>query len=251
MITVEFETIDELIGSAAECQKIKELIDNDKVVIIKNVVSEAFVLRLRGYLAGVGLSSIPNYEPITPDAPNFHRINNGDARSHVSGVFQQFNFFPWNDDVFKLHEVFKKVLVLRNRINSRDDGFAVTDSNNSFVSRLCFQFYPSGAGYLEKHQDPVDVHQVALPSLVMSEFGRDYKEGGVFVEVGGKKHFFERNLCLGDLTLFKANLTHGVELIDHNYSENGFLTFQGRWMGLFPVNKFAHVTTIEDSIAVS
>ena len=251
MISISSESMDQLVASNEKCRSIKELIQNDTIVVIKNVVSEELILNLRGYLGNIGLNSMPNYQPITPDAPNFHRLNNGDLRAHVNGVFQQFNFFPWNDDVFKLHDIFEKVLVLRNRINNRDDHFAINDGNDSFVSRLCFQFYPSGSGHLEKHRDPVDIHQMALPSLVMSKFGKDYTGGGVFVEVNGEKHFFEHELCIGDLTLIKANLVHGVDMVDPHYDGNGFLTYQGRWMGLFPVNKFSHVSSIDDSIALS
>ena len=74
-------------------------------------------------------------------------------------------------------------------------------------------------GYLNKHSDPVNGHQLALPLMVLSSKGRDFQEGGVYLEYDGKKYFYEDECDVGDVIITNAQLPHGVELIDPNFKK--------------------------------
>ena len=66
-----------------EILEMKEILNNQKVIVIKGVWDKNFIKSIKDHLASVGNSSIPNYHPILPDSKNFHRINKTDERSFV------------------------------------------------------------------------------------------------------------------------------------------------------------------------
>jgi hypothetical protein len=200
-------------------------------------------------LSNVGSCSLPNYKKILPNSDNFHRLNKSDHRAFVPGCFQQFNFFPWNQDYFDLFEASLGIFELKNILSDLEpNSFLFRDGilDKDFTARIAFQFYPSGYGYLNKHSDPVAGHQFALPNMVMSKKGRDYEVGGSFFERDGKRIYHEDYCEEGDVVFFDASLPHGVELIDPEV-QKPWLSYSGRWMGLFSVNKFAFSKAIEDS----
>jgi len=233
----------------SEISEMKKLLSNQKVVVIKNVWDKEFIDSIKNYLIKVGKNSIPNYDQILPYAKNFHRLNKTDERAYVKGCFHQFNFFPWNQDYFDLFKAAKSIFQLKNILSDIDKSrFLFLDGkiDENFTARIGFQFYPSGYGYLNKHSDPVSSHQFALPNMIMSKKGDDFQNGGAYFELDGQKVFHEEVCEVGDVVFFDARLPHGVELIDKD-KKTDWLKFEGRWMGLFSVNKYANSMAIEDS----
>ena len=235
--------------SEDEISEMKNILNNQKVVVIKNVWEKDFVENLKNSLVSIGRNSLPNYNPITPNAKNFHRINKSDERSYVGGCFHQFNFFPWNQDYFDLFDKAKSIFNLKNLLSDIDKDSYLnlnTDIDDNFTARIAFQFYPSGSGYLKKHSDPVAEHQFALPNMVMSKKGEDFISGGAFFELDGEQVFHEDQCDIGDVVFFDARLPHGVEMINVD-QKSQWLDFKGRWMGLFSVNKFQNSDIISNS----
>lgn len=225
-----------------------DYVNNGNLLVVTNYLSEVEVEKIKSYLSTVGRSSIPNYKKIEYGALNFHRINNDDERAYVKGVFQQFVFYPWNQDYFNFFQKFKDAYAFKNHLSKVDHDFGFKDYEKC-CARLAFQFYPGGIGYLAKHKDPVDFHQIVVPILVMSEFGKDYEEGGLYIEKDNKKIYID-NLCKpGDIVYFRADITHGVDVIDPSI-EDDWLSYNGRWMGLLAMNKFHDVGDIPDSVEV-
>tara|TARA_A100001388_G_scaffold252062_1_gene214303 strand:+ start:1914 stop:2711 length:798 start_codon:yes stop_codon:yes gene_type:complete len=232
-----------------EILEMKEILNNQKVIVIKGVWDKNYIKSIKDHLASVGNSSIPNYHPILPDSKNFHRINKTDERSFVKGCFHQFNFFPWNQDYFDLFQRSKSIFNLKNILSDVDKNSYLCINNykdENFTARIAFQFYPSGTGYLNKHSDPVAEHQFALPNMVMSKKGDDFISGGAYFELGKDRIYHEDFCDIGDVVFFDARLPHGVEIINNDINSN-WLDFNGRWMGLFSVNKFATSQAITDS----
>ncbi len=119
---------------------------------------------------------------------------------------------------------------------------------DEFTARLAFQFYPRGGGSLNKHADPVDVHQLTVPTMFLSAKGTDFKKGGAYVEKGdGQRVCLDDLMRPGDVAYFNACSPHGVELIDPG-APLDWNSFAGRWMLLFAVNKFNNVQTIGNSV---
>ena len=219
--------------------------------VLENCVSPSLIVKLKGYLSKIGASSLPNYEPIKVGAPNSHRINYWDKRAFVKGCFHQFNFYPWNQDIFNMFDKFLDVYRIRNRINGLSpDQYLKWEQDAKIVPRLSFQFYPKALGSLNTHIDPVDKHQICVPSLVMSEFGVDFTSGGLFLASSQNSRVaVEKSAKVGDVILFNAQIPHGVETIDETAEEN-WVSFKGRWMMLFAMNKINDNTKVSDSIEV-
>jgi hypothetical protein len=230
-------------------QQVRNNINNGAIYVVKNFINIEIIERIKTYLQGLGSYSLPNYQAIELGTGNFHRINKWDERAYVKGCFHQFVFYPWNQDVFGLFEISKEVFQVKNIISGNNkDKFLGMNGEEGCITRLAFQFYPKGTGGLNKHRDPVDHHQLTVPILTMSEKGKDFKSGGSYVEMSdGTKVYIDEISSPGDLVYFNANMVHGVDMIDPE-NEVDWLSFQGRWMLLFAINKLASNTTISNAI---
>ena len=230
----------------------REHIEAGGAYLLRGAVDPSFVWRLRTYLESVGSNSFPNYEPIELGAANSHRINFWDDRSHVKGCFHQFNFYPWNQDILNLFSHFRGIYRLRNLINGLSaDQFLDWQADAQIVPRLSVQFYPKAIGALNTHTDPVGFHQLCVPTLVMSEFGKDFHGGGFYLMSSvSNRVMIEKKASIGDLILINAQTPHGVATIDENLNED-WMSFEGRWTTLFAMNKIAESQQIDDSAEVT
>lgn len=221
-------------------------------IIIRNVVSATKIQRIKDYLRSIGRSSLPNWHPILPNCPNFHRINVWDQRSYVKACFHQFSFFPWNDDILSLFASFKDVFALRNLLSGAGPhDYLGPEPLDQCIARLSFQFYPRGGGAMNKHKDPIGPHQAVVPILIMSKFGEDFKKGGAYFDTAaGETVFVEQFANPGDLVLFDPQMPHGVAPIDPDV-EMDWPAFEGRWMSIFAVNKLATNTQVTDAVDIA
>ena len=208
------------------------------VGVVRQFINQSLAMEVRDYLTKIGQNSLPTYEPIKINRPNFHRLNHDDERAHVRGCFQQFVFYPWNLDIFGLFQIFENLFKLKNLITGNPaERFTGRHGEDGVVSRLAFQFYPSGRGFLNRHQDPHGEHQLTVPTVCFSEKSRDFQYGGAFIEdVDGSRHYLDDETSIGDVVFFDARLTHGVEIIDPHIVRP-WLDFVGRWTCLVATNK--------------
>jgi hypothetical protein len=246
---IETAPLDELVESDTARQLVLHHIDREDVCIVRGVASRDEVNRLIDYLQAVGLGSMPNWQPITPKCPNHHRVNQWDERSYVKACFHQFSFFPWNHDVFNLFNRFRNVFALRNLLaGAGPETYLGLEPHDECIARLSFQFYPRGVGSMNAHIDPAGPHQAVVPTLMMSELGVDFQEGGAFMEnSAGERIWIERHTSPGDVVLFSPRLVHGVARIDPG-AEVDWPSFQGRWMSIFAVNKLATNKQVAESV---
>ena len=243
------KSIYEIIDEKNLILKMKTDISNGDLYILKNVLNIELVNQLKSYLSNVARNSLPNYYKIENGAPNFHRINMSDSRSYVKGCFHQFVFYPWNQDYFDLFNKCKYIFYLKNLISGiKKNKYINKIPEDGCTGRIAVQFYPKGKGYLNLHKDPIDYHQITVPSLTMSKKGEDYNNGGSYVQnAKGEIINLDNMLDIGDLVFFNAGTPHGVEKIDEG-SYNSWLDFQGRWMMLFSINKLYDNESISDSV---
>jgi hypothetical protein len=239
----------DILSNPQLAQKIRQDIIDGDVYVARNVFDKKLVMQMRQYLTNIGTNSMPNYKPIDLGCPNFHRLNALDERAHVKGCFHQFVFFPWNQDVFNLFELAKETYQVKNVLSDNPkDKFIGRQGNDGCVSRIAFQFYPSGAGGLNKHQDPVDHHQLCVPILTMSKKGVDFLKGGSYAETKtGEKIYTDDISEPGDVVYFNALIPHGVETIDPDVPLD-WLSFKGRWMLLFAINKLSSNAAISEAV---
>ncbi len=243
----EFDDWIALLGDPDRVASMKADLEQGDVFIGRRFLSKDRVLRIREYLQGLALNSLPNYEPIVPNCPNFHRIDRWDPRAHVGACLHSFSFFPWNHDVLNLFRTFGDVYRLKNRLSGLEgESFLGLEPDRGCVARMSFQYYPKGGGGIHHHQDPYDYHQITVPALTMCKRGVEFHEGGAYVDAEDRRVHLDDLVDYGDVTYFNAKCFHGVEPIDPDAGED-WLSFEGRWMGLFAVNKVVGNEAIPDS----
>lgn len=248
---IKIKKIDDLLNNKKLIDQNKKNIKNGNLLIIRNVIDKKKIKSIKKYLIKIGSNSLPRYESLTNCTPNHHRIVRNDPRSFVKGCFHQFSFFLWNQDLFNLFELTKKCFWLKNLLaGKKRDDYLEIDSKSKIISRVAFQFYPKGEGYLNLHQDPIGFHQVTAPLLIMSEKSNkgDFKTGGSYVlDKNDNKIFIEDHTKIGDLVMYNASIPHGVELIDKRKKFANWEEFKGRWMMLIATNKISGTKTIANS----
>ena len=239
----------EALGDGKLIEEMREGLHQGVIYVARNVFPRDDLLRIREYLARIGQSSLPNYEPLTEGAPNFHRVY-GDSRSYVRGRFHQWSFFPWNMDVFDLFELVRPAYRLNNRVNGwPEDKYLGQEPQEGCVARLTFQAYPQGAGYIARHQDVAGPHKFTTVLLTLSDKGTDYRQGGAyFARSEDENEDFDADdvLRIGDLIYTHSEVVHGVAPIDPDARPN-WLDFQGKWTLVLAVNKLAGASHIADS----
>ena len=246
---IEIKDINNLSDEPKRIEEIRSLIISEEIVVLKRFIDPHWIEQIKEYLSNIGKYSIPNFEKLHGATPNFHRLNRNDPRAYVKGCFHQFSFFPWNQDVFNFFEYLRVGFQIKNLINGLPKNkFLDKSPEDGCTTRVTFQFYPSGSGYLNKHSDPVDRHQLAVPTLTMSKYGEDFSTGGAFVELpSGEIVNTDQITDVGDLILFNATTPHGVKIIDPN-EKTDWLSFRGRWIMLFATNKLSSETSISDAV---
>jgi hypothetical protein len=238
-----------LLADQARLQQVRDDIAAGDIYIARRQFDEAVLQDIRAYLESVGRGSLPNYAPIEGGAPNFHRMNRNDSRAYVQGCFHQFVFFPWNQDPFDLFNVCAPVFHMKNRLSGLSaEKFLGNQPEDGCTARLAFQVYPRGGGFLDRHADPVDHHQLTVPIMQMSRKGTDFHTGGLFVQLAdGRDLVIDDVAEPGDVVYFNAACPHGVEPIDPD-APLRWTTFAGRWMLLFAVNRLAGNSSIGNAV---
>lgn len=245
----EFSDHTRLADDVDRLAEMRKELQAGNVYIARNVVSREKLEPLRDYLSVIGRSSLPNYQAIEEGAPNSHRMNNWDPRSYVGGCFHQFSFFPWNQDPFHMFELFRPVYEVKNQLSALEPHrFLQTKPDAGCTARLSVQYYPRGGGGMKSHADPVDHHQLVVPSMALSKKGEDFNAGGVFVELNrGQRVLVDDVLDWGDVIYFNAQCPHGIETIDPDVPLD-WLAFRGRWAIVFAVNKLSDNEAISNSV---
>jgi hypothetical protein len=160
-------------------------------------------------------------------------------------------FFPWNQDPFDLFTLCAPVYHMKNRLSGIEAGkFLGVKPEDGCTARLAFQVYPRGGGFLQRHSDPVDYHQLTVPILQMTEKGTDFEAGGLFVQMQDGRDLVVDDIAQpGDVVYFNAACPHGVQAIDAD-APMRWTTFAGRWMLLFAVNRLTANTKIGNAVAI-
>ena len=240
-----------MLADPSRIAHIREDIAAGDVYIARRVFDPELVGDIRAWLEGIGRGSLPNYAPIEPGAPNFHRMNRNDPSAFVQGCFHQFVFFPWNQDPFDLFSLCAPVYHMKNLLSGIERGkFLGVKPEDGCTARLAFQVYPQGGGFLQRHADPVDYHQLTVPILQMTRKGTDFASGGLFVQMESGEDLIVDDIAdPGDVVYFNAACPHGVQPIDPDAVMH-WTRFAGRWMLLFAVNRLSVNTTIPNAVAL-
>ena len=229
-------TVADLLRHPRDLDSVRTGLANGVVYTFPSGVKLDFLRAFRSHLFSVLSSSFAGYQARQPAAPNHVRCHWSSDLQVVPANFISWSFFPWNEDPFRLFHVLTDLFALRNRLVGNEDQKYVTSPVDGLTARVAAQFYPQGIGFMEGHQDPLSAHQLAIPTVSLSEFGRDFHSGGVWMQdVDGAKLHLDPQLRFGDVTLFHSRIPHGVDVID---SDDDYIPLSplGRLMFITAVN---------------
>lgn len=235
----EYESISQI---KLDTKNAAKIISSQNCIIVKNVFKKGYCNKVIKYLERISKNSFPNYHPLTKNTPNHFRLNYEDTRASVKGYFMQFNIFLKNQDILETAVFFRDIFKLKDQLSyelsNKTIKFDSMRTSDDYISRVGYQFYQSGKGYLEGHRDFVGDNQRVVPSLVLSKKGKDFKSGGFYLRKdNGEFCYPEEYVEKGDIILFRPDLFHGVEIIDKELIDSNDEKFHGRWMAFITTTK--------------
>ena len=219
--------------SREDVEEIRSLIETHKVVILKNVFDREVIKKIRervfNYMNLTGQSN----PTVVPGVSNYFRRDENPEKSAVKRIKQFAASFYWNQDIAGETKLMKAMSRLRNEIAGLPVEYTLNGIEpDGYMTYSNVTQYPTGGGMLNKHQDPPN-KQFAVIISSMSEKGKDFFLGGVYVEIDGKKIDLDNVLQIGDIYMMNPQTIHGVDNIDPDINSLQWDSINGRWI-LFP-----------------
>ena len=231
--------LEALIQSDSMIEDLKEGLEGGVVFKIPHQIPLAAIKDFRDTLLTSLSYKDPGYSERKHGCANNYRVHWDDKMQAIKAKFLSWSFYPWNNDSLEWFAHFRNLFVLRNKLAGLEADTYINSKSQNFAARIAAQFYPAGVGYMEEHTDPYDVHQFAIPTLLLSTPGVDFTEQGLFLlDSTNERVYLDKFLSFGDLFLFHTRIPHGVGVID------GHIKFQrskrkGRLMMIAAVNALA------------
>lgn len=174
---------------------------------------------------------------------NFQKIivGGGSQRSYYVPRCVRVAYNPvWAKDLFKMRNHFKLLAKVRNVIMNTPKNYAVDQiEEDGFWTASRLQHYPSGGGFFYRHRDVV-LEEITRKAgltkflqiiLLLTQKGKDFENGGAFIEHNGVKINLENDYGSGDILIYDKRTVHGVDDIDPN-KKLDFQCIEGRVVGM-------------------
>jgi hypothetical protein len=210
-------SLEDAIKSESTVTEIRNGLRSGVVYKIPHNISIEFIKDFKKTLLSSLSYNDPGYSERIYGCKNNYRVHWNHKKQAIEGKFMSWSYYPWNSESTELFRKFKDIYVLRNKLAGLTPNKYLDTNDKYFVARIAAQFYPSGEGYMGEHVDPFNVHQLAIPTILLSKPGVDYNDGGFFMlDKNERRVYLDNFLDLGDLFLFHPSIPHGVEIIDKN-----------------------------------
>ena len=178
-----------------------------------------------------------------PNCSNYMQIHRNNLNQVVSAEFISWSYFPWNKESKEIFNLMAPLYALRNKMAGIDEEKYIIKFDEISCARIAVQFYPSGIGFMAEHQDPLNPQQYAIPTIMLSEIGKEFINGGLYlVNEEDKKIYLDSETNFGDILLFHTSIPHGVEIIDKELTPESIINLnRGRMMLIAAVNAFSGI----------
>ena len=246
-------TIDVTNQNESEISHIRKTVDRYTFARVRGIFQPQEILNIR---RNMEISFNPKndrkHDPKDSDLllRNFQKVVVGGTQG-VNGVPRLVRMFYnsfMDDDIFKMHQIFRKLARFRNQIYNLDSEFTLSGIENGMWSANRIQHYPRGGGFMAEHVDvgtanvarEMDLQSYIQILLLMSEKGKDFNTGGAYINLDGERFFYESECKIGDVMIYDGRVNHGVEEIDYleNFEMN---TLNGRIVAMTTL--FKHMTS--------
>lgn len=181
------------------------------------------------------------YIPRKQNCSNYMQIHRNHPGQVVRAEFISWSYFPWNEESKEIFKLLAPLYTLRNKMADIDEEKYIIKYDETACARIAVQFYPSGVGFMAEHQDPLNPQQYAIPTIMLSEIGKEFINGGFYlVNEEDKKIYLDAETNFGDILLFHTSIPHGVEIIDKHLTQDSIINLnRGRMMLIAAVNAFS------------
>jgi len=224
-------------------------LNNGHLIIIRSYLNAEVVQSLRQLCSSLIDKWEDEYMPFDIGIPNNKRVHTPRPESVVPAYFKALNMYPWNSSSVNIFNDCMHLYQLRAGLVGKSAESFISHYDSGYAARLALQFYPENKGYFKCHRDPYDIHQIAIPTIALSNHGIDFSSGGFYL-VGqqNRKVHLDSILEPGDAILFHSLIEHGVD-IPTSVNDPKFLLddigllsckIPGRLMLLCAVNQLAN-----------
>ncbi len=206
----------------------QKLLRENKVICFRGLVTSDAVQNALKLLAQNFKKE--NDNPTIGESPkqiqgNFQKLLVGgktNSGNYLTRLFRTFYNPLWDEDIYGMHKIFKKMIRIRNRLAGMPDDFALeVIEDNGLWSATRIHQYPTGGGYFQGHKDYVltdvsNTHDTNFIQVIlnMTQQADEFETGGAFIEIDGKKINFEKEFGRGDIVVYDERTFHGVDEID-------------------------------------
>jgi hypothetical protein len=207
-------------------------IDRPEAFIVEGFYEANAILKFREEAFRAGLASEPSWHPLHDGCPDYHRLHDNYPKAYVKQKMHGFYYHGWYPHNQAKFVFFSEIFAIKNMLAGFAEGaFMKNIPSDGFVARVNIHHYPKGGGYQAEHIDPVGKHAHIQTLVAASEFGRDYRAGGVYARAAAsdKPTYFDPLLKPGDLLVMSPGIRHGVDYIDPALPYE-WRTNDGRWM---------------------
>ena len=184
--------------------------------------------RLAEIAADFDVKNDRRHDPRDTDAVrrNFQKLqigaNSGVNTRRTLGRFLRILYNPiFAEDVYGLRSAFVTLARFRNGLYGLPPEHAVHGTDDGFFTCARLHQYPRGGGFMVPHRDhfsqvvTVDAGLAYYqPFLILSEKGRDYQEGGAYIDREGERILYEGSCLTGDVVVYDGRTIHGVADVD-------------------------------------
>ena len=217
--------------------------------IVKHFIDADEVISLRNKTFEWGINTEASWHPVYDNCPDYHRLHDNYPKAYVKQKFHGFYYHPWFESNKSLFKKFEEIYHLKNFLGEFEkENFINNIPSQGVIARLNLHHYPRGGGYQMEHIDPANDFAKIQTLIIASQFGKDYKSGGVYArkEINGVKYYVDEYTEIGDLLVLSPDIPHGVEPIDIE-SEYSWQTNDGRWviLPLFLYSDYENPNTIK------
>ncbi|HET6346853.1 MAG TPA: hypothetical protein VFH51_18105 [Myxococcota bacterium] len=213
-----------------DVDRIRQTVASQGVACIRGVFARHTMRALLGRLVDdFDPANDRRHDPRDTEAVrrNFQKLqvgaNSGINSRRTLGRFMRILYNPiFAPDIYGLRDHFVTLARLRNRLYGLPDTHAVAGTDGAYWTCSRLHQYPAGGGFIVPHRDVysrlastetgLSYFQVML---LLTEKGRDFHEGGAYVEDDAGLRFTYEDHCLsGDVVVYDGRTVHGVADID-------------------------------------
>ncbi len=198
---------------------IKNFISLDEIKYCKKIIKDQFLQTN---------DKIRQKDEYYKVATNYQRLCVGYGTHPGSGEMRNSRLFrilfnpTFDEDIYKMHGIFKKLIVLRNLLYGLKEDFCLNGPEQGVFSCSRIHQFPKGGGFLQMHKDKdgeniskkSNLKTFLHPLLIFDKKGEDFQTGGGMLKYKDEVVFYENELDPGDVAIYNGRTEHGVYNID-------------------------------------